>query len=45
MEKTTVRIEKELIRKAREKFPELKGVSDADVVRIVLRKFLGDDEC
>jgi len=40
MKKTTIRIEKELLNEAREKFPELKGVSDADVVRILLRKFL-----
>ena len=37
-----VRIEKRLIDEAREKFPELKEVSDTDVVRMALRKLLGE---
>jgi hypothetical protein len=41
MSKTvTVRIERKLLDGAREKFPELKDVSDTDVVRIVFRKLL-----
>jgi hypothetical protein len=39
-EKTNVRIEKRLLNEARRKFPELKDVSDADVIRIVFRKVL-----
>jgi hypothetical protein len=41
MSKTvTIRIERKLLDGAREKFPELKDVSDTDVVRIVFRKLL-----
>ena len=40
--KTTIRIERELLQEARKRFPELKDVSDADVVRIVFRKLLGE---
>ena len=42
LEKTTIRIEKRLLNEAREKFPELKEVSDTDVVRVVFRKLLGE---
>ncbi len=41
METKTVRIERRLLEEAREKFPELRDVSDADVVRIIFRKILG----
>jgi antitoxin component of RelBE/YafQ-DinJ toxin-antitoxin module len=38
----TIRISQSLLSKAREKYPELKDVSDSDVVRIMFRKVLGD---
>jgi len=38
--KVTVKIEQELLDIARKKLPELKDVSDADVIRIVFRKYL-----
>ncbi|MEM2355190.1 MAG: hypothetical protein QXO00_02590 [Candidatus Bathyarchaeia archaeon] len=41
-QKVTVRIEKELINKVRQHHPELKDVSDSDIVRIVFRKLLGE---
>ncbi len=40
--KVTIRIERRLFDEAREAFPELKEVSDADVARIVFRRFLGE---
>jgi hypothetical protein len=39
----TIRISQGLLSKAREKYPELKDVSDSDVVRIMFRKVLGND--
>jgi len=41
MSKTiTIRIERSLLEEARKKFPELKDVSNTDVIRIVFRKLL-----
>lgn len=41
MSKTiTIRIERTLIDEAKDKCPELKEISDTDVVRVVIRKFL-----
>ena len=39
-EKRTIRIEKSLLDKVRERFPELSDVSDSDIARIGLRKLL-----
>jgi len=38
--KVTIRIEKSLIDEARKRHPEFNGISDTDVVRIILRKSL-----
>ena len=43
MNKTVIKIQKQLIEKIREKYPEFRDLSDASVVRIALRKLLGDD--
>jgi len=40
MKKTTVRIESELINAVREKFIELKDLSDTDIIRVALRKLI-----
>jgi len=41
-----VRVSKDLIEKAREEYPELRRVSDTDVVDIIMRKHLeASKEC
>jgi len=39
-----VRVEKKLLEQAREEYPEYKGVSDTDLVDILLRKQLKGEE-
>jgi len=36
----TIKIERELIDAVRERFPELRDISSADVVRVIIRKVL-----